>query len=142
MKTIPKNKGSVFLITLFVIAMLSAVVMGMLQLTTEEIQLMRNQIWAAQALCIAEAGLNDALTEIRTDDEWDDGFEDKSFVGGSYTVNIDEDLPEVTIESTGTSPQGYTARVLAEITVASSGPPYVIRIDELRINEESELGDD
>jgi len=107
----------------------------MLQITTEEIQLMRNQIWATQALTIAEAGLNDALAEIRTDDEWDDGFEDKAFAGGSYTVDIDEDLPEVTIESTGTSPQGYVARVTAKITVASSGPPFVIRIDELRINE-------
>jgi len=135
MKIIPRNNGSVFLITLFVVAMMSAVVIGMLQMTTEEIQLMRNQIWATQALTIAEAGLNDALAEIRSDDEWDDEFEDKSFAGGSYSVDIDSDLPDVTIESTGTSSQGFVARVTAEITVASSGPPFVIRIDELRINE-------
>jgi type II secretory pathway component PulK len=135
MKIKQKNHGSVFLITLFVVAMLSAVVMGMLQMTTEEIQLMRNQIWAAQALCIAEAGLNDALSELRTDSSWSSGFTDKNFNNGSYTTTVSGSLPNLTLESTGTSPQGYAARVLAEVTVASSGPPYVIRIDELRINE-------
>jgi Tfp pilus assembly protein PilX len=115
--------------------MLSAVVMGMLQMTTEEIQLMRNQIWAAQALTIAEAGLNDAFAEIRIDDEWDDGFTNKAFNNGSYTTTVSGSLPNLTLESTGTSSQGFVARVTAEITVASSGPPFVIRIDELRINE-------
>jgi Tfp pilus assembly protein PilX len=135
MGKIQKNTGSVILITLFVVAMLSAVVIGMLQMTTEEIQLMRNQIWAAQALTIAEAGLNDALAEIRIYDEWDDGFEDKAFNNGSYTTTVSGSLPNLTLESTGISLQGFVAIVTAEITVASSGPPFVIRIDKLRINE-------
>jgi Tfp pilus assembly protein PilX len=135
MKKIRKNHGSVFLITLFVVAMLSAAVMGMLQMTTEEIQLMRNQIWAAEALTIAEAGLNDALSELRTNSNWSSGFTDKSFNNGSYSTTVCGSLPNLTLESTGTSQQGFIARVAAAITVASSGPPYVIRIDELRINE-------
>jgi len=132
-----KNNGSVFLMVVFVIALLAALVMGMLQMTTEEIQVMRNQIYAAEALAIAEAGLNDAFAEIRADDEWDDGFDDKSFAGGSYDVDVDGDLPNLTVVSEGTSAQGFVARIGADVTVGSSWP-YVIRIDSLRVNEEEE----
>jgi len=124
----------VLLITIFAIALLSVLVMGILQMNTEEIQLMQNQIYAAQALAIAEAGLNDALAQIRVDNDWDDGFDEKPFDGGSYTVNVSGALPNLTIESTGACAQSFTARVEADVTVSSSSP-YIIRIDSLRINE-------
>ena len=130
MKTKRKNNGSVFLIVIFVIALLSALVMGMLQMNTEELQLVRNHIYAVQALAIAEAGLNDALSEIRSNSSWTTGFTDKVFNGGSYTVDVNG----LTITSTGTSDQGFVAKVEADVTVGTSSP-YVIRIDNFRINE-------
>lgn len=130
MKSKVRNSGSVFLMVVFVIALLSALVVGMLQMNTEEIQLVRNQIWAAEALATAEAGLNDAFAEIRSDSSWTTGFADKAFNGGSYTVDVNDS----TITSTGTSSRGFVARVEADITVGSSSP-YAIRIDNLRINE-------
>jgi len=114
----------------FVIALLSALVMGMLQMNTEEIQLVRNQINAAEAMATAEAGLNDAFAEIRSDSAWSAGFTDKAFNDGLYTVDVNNS----TITSTGTSAQSFVARIEADITVGSSSP-YVIRIDNLRINE-------
>jgi hypothetical protein len=33
-----------------------------------------------------------------------------------------------------TTSDGFTARVEADVTMAPDGPPYLIRIDELRIN--------
>ncbi|UCG60180.1 MAG: hypothetical protein JSU70_11775 [Phycisphaerales bacterium] len=125
------NDGSVLLMVVFIVALLSAVVMGMLEINTEEIQVMSNQVFAAQALVIAEAGVNDALAEIRADSSWSGGYNDKPFNGGSYSVTINGD----TITSTATSPQGFIARVEADITIGSSGPPYLIRIDDFRINE-------
>ena len=136
MKSGLKNNGSVFLLTIFVVALLSAITIGILQMNTEEIQLMRNQIRAAEALATAEAGLNDAFAELRADSAWASGFPaGKSFNGGSYMVDaITGTLPNLTITSTGTSSQGFVAKVEADITVGSSSP-YVIRIDSLRINE-------
>ena len=134
MKTKLKNNGSVLLITIFVTALLSAITIGILQINTEEIQLMRNQIYAAQALAIAEAGLNDAFSELRVDRDWNSGFSNKIFDNGSYTVNVSGTLPNLTIESTGTSVQGFVAKVVADITVGSVNP-YIIRVDSLRINE-------
>jgi len=134
MKIRQKNNGSVLLIAVFVIALLSALVMGMAQMNTEEIQLMRNHIFAAYALATAEAGLNDAFSEIRADPNWADGFTDKAFNGGSYTVTVTGSLPNRTITSTGTSSEGFVAKVEADVTISSSSP-YIIRIDNLRINE-------
>ena len=116
--------------TIFVIAFISALAMGLLQINTEELQLVQNQIYAAHALATAEAGLNDALSELRTDPNWSAGFIDKAFEGDSYTVDVNE----VTITSTGTSSEGFISRVEADITIAQTSP-YTIRIDHLRINE-------
>ena len=116
--------------TVFVIAFLSALVMGMLQMNTEEIQIVKNQVFSAEAFATAEAGLNDAFNELRVDPSWSAGFTDKAFNGGSYTVDVNSS----TITSTGTSSQGFVARVGADITIGSSSP-YVIAIDHLRINE-------
>lgn len=134
MKAKLRNNGSVLLITIFVVALLSAITIGILQINTEEIQLMRNQIRAAEALAIAEAGLNDAFAELRADSTWTTGFTNKAFNDDSYTVTVTRSLPNLTIESTGTSSQGFVAKVEADITVGSSSP-YVIVIDNLRINE-------
>ena len=109
--------------------------MGIAQLNTEEIQLMRNHIGLGEALAIAEAGLNDALAELRVDDTWTGPITDEPFAGGSYDVTVEGSLPDPNIVSTGTSSQSFVARLKAELTVASSGPPYVIRIDNYRINE-------
>jgi len=122
------------LITIFATALLSAITIGILQMNTEEIQLMRNQIYAAQALAITEAGLNDAFSELRVDSSWNSGFSNKVFDDGSYTVTVSGTLPNLTITSTGTSSQGFVARVEADIRVGSISP-YVIVIDSVRINE-------
>ena len=128
-----RHKGSALILAIFVIALLAAVVMGMLQINTEEIQVMRNQIYATEALAIAEAGLNDAFYEIRADSSWDAGFTDKAFNDGSYTVTVGGVSPSLTITSTGTSSQDFVGRVEAEVTVGTSSP-HIIRIDSLRFN--------
>lgn len=129
-----KNNGSVMLIAIFTIALLSAIVIGMLEMNTEELQLMRNQIYSVYAIAVAEAGLNDAFAEVRNNDAWTTGFTDKAFNNGLYTVTVAGSLPIRTVTSTGTSSEGFIARVEADITVGDSSP-YVIRIDNLRINE-------
>ena len=134
MKRRQKNNGSVLLIAIFAVALLAALVMGMLQINTEEIQLMQNQIYAAGALATAEAGLNDAFSEIRVDPNWTTGFTGEPFNGGTYDVNVTGTLPNLTIVSEGTSSQSFVARVEADVTIGTSSP-YVIRIDNLRINE-------
>jgi len=131
------NEGSVLLIVILVAVMLAVLTMGILQINTEEIQLMQNQVYAAGALATAEAGLNDAFAEIRADSSWTTGFTDKAFNGDAddtYDVNVTGTLPNLTIVSEANSPQSFVAIVDANVTVGTSSP-YIIRIDNLRINE-------
>jgi Tfp pilus assembly protein PilX len=132
MKTNTKNNGSVLLIVVFAVAMLSVLTIGILEMHTEEIQLMQNQVNAVQALATAEAGLNDAFARIRQGS--DPNIASTSFNGGSYAVTVTGTLPNRTITSTATTSQGFAAREGADVTIGNSSP-YVIRIDNLRINE-------
>jgi type II secretory pathway component PulK len=129
-----KNNGAVFLIVVFAIALMATITVGILVMTTEELMLMQNQLYAAQAMCTAEAGLNDAFAQIRSNSSWTTGFTNKAFNSGSYTVTVTGTLPDRTITSTGTSSQGYMARMAADVTIGTSSS-YKIRIDNLRINE-------
>ena len=123
--------GSVLLIAVVLVALLAATVAGHLQVNAEEIQLMQNHVNGVAALAVAEAGLNDAFAHLRADSGWNAGFVGKPFNGGSYSVAVDGS----TVTSTASTSHEFVARMEAEITVSSEGPPYHIRIDRLRVNE-------
>lgn len=135
MKIKHKNSGVVMLITIFIVAMLSAAVMGIMQINRHEIQLIKAQVFAVQAFATAEAGLNRAFARIRADSEWTEGFDDEVFDDGCYSVSVTGTLPNRSIVSEGTASQGFAARVEADVTVAASGSDNIIRIDNLRVNE-------
>jgi Tfp pilus assembly protein PilX len=133
MKMIRINNGSVLLIVVFAIALLSVLTIGILEMHTEEIQLMQNQINAAEALATAEAGLNDAFARIRQGN--DPNISSTSFYDGTYAVTAGAStVSDLLITSTGVTSQGFTARVKADISVGTTSP-YIVRIDNLRINE-------
>ncbi len=133
MKVIHKNNGSVLLIVVFAIVLLSMVTVGILEINAEEIQLMQNQVYAAEAIATAEAGLNDALARLRIGS--DPNIAGESFNGGTYNVTAGASVvSELLITSTGITSQGFIARVEADITVGNTSP-YIVRIDNLRINE-------
>jgi hypothetical protein len=125
-----RQAGSVLLLVVFLVALLAATVMGHLQVNAEELQLMENHISAVEALALAEAGLHDALAQLRQDATWNGGFVDKPFHGGSYSVVV----RAATIEATGITSRGFLARVRARVAVESGGPPYLLRVTDLRIN--------
>jgi Tfp pilus assembly protein PilX len=129
-----KNNGSVMLIVVFIIALMSTIVMGIAQINTEELLIMTNQANSAQALESAYAGLNDAFAELHSDSSWTNGFTNKSFNGDSYTVSVTGSLPNLTLTSTATTSQGYVAKIESDVTVSFLSP-YIVRVDELRINE-------
>jgi len=122
--------GSVLLVVVLLVALLAAVVMGHLQINTEEIQLMQNHVGGAEALALAEAGLNDALAQLRRDPLWRRGFVDKPLAGGSYTVAIDGAI----VTSTAVTARGFVATVRAEMAPGSGTPDGTAQMGTLRIN--------
>jgi Tfp pilus assembly protein PilX len=135
MKNINKNRkrGSVLLVSIFVSALFGAMVVGMMQLNTEEAMLVNNRIELTKAIAIAEAGLNDAYFNIRQDRNWTTGFTNKPLGSGIYSVTIAGTLPNRSLVSTGVTGAGYKARVSANIITGNSAP-YSVRIVQIRIN--------
>ncbi len=125
------ESGSVLLVVVLLVALLAALVMGHVQVNTEEIQLMQNHVGGAEALAIAEAGLNDALAQLRQDPGWRAGYADKSFGGGSYTVVVDGP----TVTSTALTSRGFVAKVRAGIRKGADDSPSLVEVSKLRINE-------
>ncbi len=125
-----REAGSVLLVVVVLVALLAAVVMGHLQINTEEIQLVQNYTGGAEALALAEAGLNDALARLRQDPSWTDGFRDKSFEAGSYTVVV----AGSTVTSTAVTARGFVARMEAEVIKESGERGGTWQWKELRIN--------
>lgn len=124
------NRGVVLLMVVFIIALVSGIVVGMLQLNTEDIQIMRNHIHAAEVLAIAEAGLEEALSHLRADAGWNAGFANKAFAGGTYSVTVEPSR----VTSVATSSAGFVARVQADVTIGADGPPHEVAIDRIRVN--------
>jgi Tfp pilus assembly protein PilX len=122
--------GSVLLVVVLLVALLAAVVMGHLQINTEEIQLVQNHVGGAEAIALAEAGLNDALAQLRRDPAWRAGYADKPFAGGSYTVVIDGSL----VTATALTARGFVAKVQAEITRGTGDGGSLVEVSKLRIN--------
>jgi hypothetical protein len=115
----------------FVVAIVSAIVIGILEVNTEEIQLVQNHVYVAQSLATAEAGLNAAYGQLRADSGWVAGFSDEPFDGGSYTVTV----VGSTIRSIGTTARGFVATAEADVTVSPGAAPHAVTIDAVRINE-------
>ncbi len=128
------KKASVMLMVVFIIAMLSMFVSGMLQISTEEMMLANNQLNAQKAVTIAQAGLNDAFAELRNDSSWNMGFTEKPLADGKYTVIIQGSQPNLTVTSTASTDAGFVAETAARITISSQNP-HIITIDNYRINE-------
>ncbi len=128
-RTRPES-GSVLLVVVLLVALLAAVVMGHLQVNTEEIQLVRNHVGGAEAIATAEAGVNDALAQLRQDPGWRAGYTNKPFGGGSYTVVVDGS----TVTATALTARGFVAKVQAEITGGTGGSGSRVEVSRLRIN--------
>ncbi len=126
-----QEAGSVLLVVVLLVALLAAVVIGHLQVNTEEIQLVRNHVGGAEAVAIAEAGLNDALAQLREDPGWNAGYADKPFGGGSYTVVVEG----FTVTSTALTSRGFAAKVRAEVARGTGDSPSRIEVTRLRINQ-------
>jgi Tfp pilus assembly protein PilX len=96
------EKGSGLVMSLMATAMFAIVSVTIYStlhyLSRESIYYMR----AAQAQEEAEAGLEDALLQLRLDQSWHAGFKAKPLGDGSYTVTLSADIPP-TVTSTGYS---------------------------------------
>lgn len=138
------QEGVALLMAIFVLFFITLLVVAFLDITTIDLQIVKNQTTSLKALYIADAGIEDAIYELRQDKGWEEGFAEKPYSTGSgniYTVIVDIDLVSgtypnefyiKTLTSTGTVYSGTTTAqrtIEAQTLVTGRTPgPYKVRI--------------
>jgi len=96
-----KKRGAVLLMAVFIIAIGAVLIIGFLELSLADLEIVRNHHYSTRALYIADAGIEDALYELGQSSSWNAGFTNKAFAGETYTVVVYNHHPNsTTVEST------------------------------------------
>lgn len=120
------RRGAVLLMTVFIIALGAALIIGFLQISTTDLQIARNTQYSTRALYIAEAGIEDALYELVLNKLWNAGFTNKAFAGDTYTVTIVNNHPNPSvIDSTSTAGGSFQRHLQVQVTISGSNPPVI-----------------
>lgn len=141
---IKNQEGVALLMAIFALFFITLLIVAFLDITTIDLQIIKNQTTSLKALYIADAGIEDAIYELRQYKGWDEGFAEKPYSTGSgniYTVIVASDPPIgtppnefyiKTLTSTGTVYSGTTTAqrtVRAQTLVTGRFPgPYKVRI--------------
>lgn len=123
------RRGSVLLVTVFLIAFSALLVGGLLHSLTSDLQILKNHLYSTKALYVADAGIEDAIAALRSDYTWDAGFTQKAFPAGSssyYTVTVVNTHPTVVLTSTGVV-AGFERKIEAKVVIAETSAPYPMR---------------
>jgi len=101
------ERGSVMLIALMLIGMLTLVAIMAVDNSSTDVELSYNNMHADRAFYVAEAGAKQAFAMIQADRTWNDGYQDRDFGDGAFTVIVDDSgtnaalLDTVVLTSTG-----------------------------------------
>lgn len=125
-RRIKNRRGAILLMTVFIIALGAILIIGFLQLSLADLQIVRNHHYSLRALYIAEAGVEDAMYELTQDKNWNDGFTNKAFAGETYTVTITAiDSKTKVIDSAGTVDGSFQRHLEVQVSISGSDPPVI-----------------
>lgn len=130
-KTIVKNNRAVALIlAMFTLVFIAILVVAFLELLTSDLVITNNHLGRLQALYIAEAGVEHAISQLRVNKKWTDNPYTEIFPSGSsnsYAVTKATTATRV-ITSVGNIDNKFTATIEAQVSIQGSSSPYTIRI--------------
>jgi hypothetical protein len=132
-KKIRKNRdGFVLVLTAFATMIMATLIIAFLNMTYIDLLLVKNHMCSTKAYYIAEAGVADAINEMRlngplSDTQWEEFFPSGS--SDKYTVAVSQS--STVINSTGLEANTNFSRIL-EVTVSLSGgsAPYNVSINQ------------
>jgi Tfp pilus assembly protein PilX len=132
MKQHRRQLGVVLLATLYTALLMAVFIIGFIGLTAVDLNMTTNTVESQQAYYIAEAGVADAMAQMRqngpmTDDTWTTTFPAGS--SDQYTVTVSNSSG--LIESEGqTSPLAFTRALEVSVSVSGSSAPYTVNIQQ------------
>lgn len=126
-----RKKGFILVLTLLVSLILATLVIGFLSISSIDLVLVKNHMYSLKAYYIAEAGVADAINQIRLNGPLADTQWEAFFPSGSdkYTVAVSQS--STVISSTGLAYAANFSRALdVKISISGSSPPYKVSIKQ------------
>lgn len=127
-----RQLGMVLIGTLFTALLMAVFITGFIMLTTVDLNVSTNHVESLQAYYVAEAGVADAIAQMRASGPMIDTDWTTTFPSGSsdqYTVNVSQSSG--LIKSSGqTAPLGFTRALEVSVSVSGSSAPYTVNIQE------------
>jgi len=124
--------GFILLLSVFVMLFLSLLFMYSFDLLTTDTMIIDNQRREGQALYLADAGIENALYQLRLDETWVSEARPgtpadwTTFGGGEYAVEraLDSNMITSTARFTG----GYSKSVQVTVLISGSATPFNIEV--------------
>ena len=120
------ESGAALVIAMILMLALVVFTLSAFELLTASVQISGNHKNDSQALYVADAGIEDAIYQLRLDRNWNTGFTDKDFSGNSYTVSVTPVITDglgnqvvVDVESAGTA-GNFTRAIIARIKIVGT----------------------
>lgn len=127
-----REKGFVFVMTVVTTLILATLIIAFLNITAIDLNLVKNHMCSSKAYYIAEAGVADAINQIRLngpleDTQWEDTF--PSNTSDTYNVSVSQNSTVIT--STGLALASNFSRALeVKVSVSGSSSPYKVSINQ------------
>ncbi|MFC1762522.1 hypothetical protein ACFL6U_10635 [Planctomycetota bacterium] len=132
MKKYRRQSGAILIATLFTALLMAVFIIGFIGLTAVDLNVSTNTVESQQAYYVAEAGVADALAQMRQSGPLANSSWTTTFPSGSsdqYTVTVSNSSG--LIESVGqTSPLAFTRALEVSVSVSGSSAPYGVSIQE------------
>ena len=110
------QRGVVLVQVYLVVAILVILSLAVASYALTEFRVSQAHQRGVQAFYVAEAGLDHAISELRNDFTWSDGFSDEPYGDeGSYSVTVEQDGDLQVLTSTGTIAAGVAGGVQRQV---------------------------
>jgi type II secretory pathway component PulK len=123
------KKGAALLLAIFSLILISLLVIAFLEVTTIDLQIISNHLMHTQALYIADAGIEYAISQLRIDNNWKKTprpIELPSGSGNTYDVTYSAVSGKINSRATLTS--GGEVNLEAKVSVKANASPYAVKI--------------
>jgi Tfp pilus assembly protein PilX len=127
-----RRKGFVLVLTLFAALILATLLIAFINITSIDLTLVKNYMYSSKAYYIAEAGVADAINQIRlngplSDTQWQETFPPNT--SDTYDVSVSQTSTVIT--STGLASTSNFSRALeVKLNVSGSSSPYKVSINQ------------
>ena len=126
------REGFVLVLTLFTVLILATLIIGFINITAIDLNLVKNHMCSSKAYYIAEAGIADAIDKIRLNGPLGDTQWEKTVppnTSDTYYVSVSQNSKVIT--SIGLASASNFSRALeVKISVSGSSSPYNVSINQ------------